>query len=115
MGEKPMRRYPRLPLRQSVLVTVCEGAPVDHLGRTESVGLGGCGFVSQISLGVGSTIELMISARPIAIRTRARVVYEIPRDGGGFEVGVEFEALEPEDRAILEGLVGESLSRRASS
>lgn len=110
MDEQPIRRYPRIPVRNTVLVTQREGDFVDQLGRTRTVGLGGCGFISTQSLGVGSILELMISMRPSVIKAQARVVYEIPRDGEGIEVGVEFLDLDEEDRALLQGLVGEAPS-----
>jgi hypothetical protein len=96
-------------VRNTVLVVQHEGAPLDELGKTRTLGLGGCGFVSVRSFGVGSVLDLMIATRPIAIQTRARVVYELPREGGDVEIGVEFLELAPEDRTELEALVGGKL------
>ena len=103
----PQRRFPRVPSANTVLVAHVDGAAVDRFARTKSVGLGGCGFDYPEALPVGSIVELMIAVRPEAIKTLARVVYQHPStDGDGFEVGVEFLALEPEHRRTLERLLG---------
>ena len=99
------RRFPRIPAANTVLVTRVEGELLDQLGRTRTVGLGGCGFFSAQPLGIGAVLELMISVRPEVVRAQARVVYEMPRDGGGVDVGVEFLELDDGDRRLLELLV----------
>jgi len=101
------RRFPRIPSANTVLVAQVDGAQVDHFARTKTVGLGGCGFHYPEPLVPGAIVELMIAVRPEAIKTLARVVYQHPSPGGdGFEVGVEFLALEPEHRRTLEHLLG---------
>jgi hypothetical protein len=99
------RRFPRVPSANTVLVAQVDGAVVDRFARTSSVGLGGCGFQYSDPLAAGAIVELMIAVRPVAIKTLARVVYQIPT-GDGFEVGVEFLALLPEHRRSLEKLLG---------
>jgi PilZ domain len=101
------RRFPRIPSANTVLVAQVDGAQVDHFARTKTVGLGGCGFRYPEPLVPGAIVELMIAVRPEAIKTLARVVYQLPSpDGDGFEVGVEFLALEPEHRRTLAHLLG---------
>ena len=101
------RRFPRIPSANTVLVAQVDGEQVDHFARTKTVGLGGCGFHYPEPLVPGAIVELMIAVRPEAIKTLARVVYQREAaDGNGFEVGVEFLALEPEHRRILERLIG---------
>jgi PilZ domain-containing protein len=101
------RRFPRIPSANTVLVAQVDGAQVDHFARTKTVGLGGCGFHYPELLVPGAIVELMIAVRPEAIKTLARVVYQHPStDGNGFEVGVEFLALEPEHRRTLSHLLG---------
>jgi hypothetical protein len=101
------RRFPRIPSANTVLVAQVDGEEVDHFARTKTVGLGGCGFQYPEPLVPGAIVELMIAVRPVAIKTLARVVYQQPAAGGdGFDVGVEFLALEPEHRRTLEMLLG---------
>jgi hypothetical protein len=101
------RRFPRVPSANTVLVAQVDGEAVDRFSRTKSVGLGGCGFHYSEPLAAGAIVELMIAVRPEAIKTLARVVYQLPLpDGSGFEVGVEFLALAPEHRRTLERLLG---------
>ena len=103
------RRFPRVPSANTVLVAQVDGEVVDRFARTSSVGLGGCGFQYPEPLISGTIVELMIAVRPEAIKTLARVVYQIPAsDGDGFEVGVEFLTLAPEHRRSLEKLLGPS-------
>ena len=105
MGSKE-RRFPRIPSQHTVLVAEVEGENLDRFTRTHTVGLGGCGFVSEHSLGKGAIVELMISIRPRAIQTRARVAYEAPRPDGGYDIGVEFLELEESQRWVLGELLG---------
>lgn len=101
------RRFPRIPSANTVLVAQVDGTTVDRFARTNTVGMGGCGFRYPEPLLPGSIVELMIAVRPAAIKTLARVVYQHEAaDGGGFEVGVEFLALAPEHRRTLERLLG---------
>ena len=101
------RRFPRIPSANTVLVAQVDGEAVDRFARTKSVGLGGCGFHYPDPLQPGAIVELMIAVRPVAIKTLARVAYQLPAaDGDGFEVGVEFLALEAEHRRTLLLLLG---------
>ena len=101
------RRFPRIPSANTVLVAQVDGEDVDRFARTRTVGLGGCGFRYPEPLSAGSIVELMIAVRPEAIKTLARVVYHQPvPDGSDYEIGVEFLALLPEHRRVLETLLG---------
>ena len=96
-----------MPSANTVLVAHVDGEAVDRFARTKTVGLGGCGFVYPEPLVTGTIVELMIAVRPEAIKTLARVVYHAPlHDGNGYEIGVEFLALPPEHKRVLEGLLG---------
>ena len=100
------RRFPRIPSANTVLLAQVDGAQVDHFARTRTVGLGGCSFRYPEPLVAGAIVELMIAVRPVAIKTLARVVYQRQReDDGTYEIGVEFVALEPEHRRVLEALL----------
>lgn len=96
------RRFPRLTLRNPLLVRPLGAAEGEGLGRTGSVGLGGCMFVHERTLGVGSEVELLIPVEDRVIQMRARVVYEHPRGGGAVEVGAEFLDIPEEDRTALQ-------------
>lgn len=101
------RRFPRIPSANTVLVAQVDGEAVDRFARTRTVGLGGCGFRYPEPLTAGTIVELMIAVRPEAIKTLARVVYnQAVADGTGYEIGVEFLALPPEHRRVLETLLG---------
>src|ERR1051325_8764944 len=101
------RRFPRTPAANTVLAAPLDGAQAAHCARNKTVGLGGCGFHYPEPLVTGAIVELMIAVRPEAIKTLARVVYQLPSPtGDGFEVGVEFLALEPEHRHTLQQLLG---------
>ena len=99
------RRFPRIPAHNVVLVTKVEGEELDSFVKTSSVGMGGCGFVSDKRLGVGSVIELMISVRPRVVKAQGRVVHENPRDDGKTLIGIEFIDLDPADRQVIEQLL----------
>ena len=109
------RRFPRIPSANTVLVAQVDGEEVDRFARTRTVGLGGCGFVYGEPLAAGTIVELMIAVRPEAIKTLARVVYHqaLP-DGTGYEIGVEFLALDQDHRRALETLLGVSAESTAA-
>ena len=109
--EQRRRRYPRIPAAATVLVSQVDGRAVDQFARTSTVGLGGCGFLYQEELAPGSIVELMIAVRPVAVRTLARVVYQRPvASADATEVGVEFLALDDQDRQKLEALLNTKLA-----
>jgi hypothetical protein len=97
------RRFPRLPAEHAVLVKALGPGETEEFAKTKTVGLGGCMFVSDTALGLGSAIELLISVRGGVVRAQARVVYEIPAEGG-FKVGVEFLRMATGDLKLLQAL-----------
>lgn len=101
------RRYPRVPSKNSVLVKKLSETThgVEGFAKTRVVGLGGCMFVSDESLGVGSFLDLLISVKGTVAKAMAKVVYEIPKEvEGNFEVGAEFIHICETDRRLLETL-----------
>lgn len=98
------RKYPRIASRHSVLVQKPEG-DVEEFARTKTVGLGGCGFLSNEPLGIGAVVNLLISVESSVLQSRARVVYELPCDDGRVEIGVEFVDMTPEDRRVINRLL----------
>ena len=99
------RRFPRVPYLGPVLVKKIGGEEAEDLARTRVLGLGGCMFVSQRSLGRGSMLALLLSIKGTIVRTQARVVYELHKSPSEVEVGVEFLNLDPQARAVLAGAV----------
>jgi hypothetical protein len=98
----PKRHYPRIPSGNAVLVRCLGGAHIaEGFAKTEVVGLGGCMFVNDEPLGIGSVLEVLISVEGRVLNTIARVVYEIPKDPSHIQVGVEFLEISPEDREEL--------------
>lgn len=74
---------------------------MEHLAKTQVVGLGGCLFTHREPLGLEETVELMILVRGSVIKAQARVAYEMPRDDGKYDIGVEFLAVSEEDKEKL--------------
>ncbi len=99
------RRFPRVPVENKVLVRDPADTPRAEFAETTSVGLGGCGFHSELPLEVDQRVELLILVDPLLLKAKARVAYARPLPEGGFDVGVEFIELKDSDRAILEGLL----------
>jgi len=98
------RRFPRIPAEHAVLVKKLGTDETEEFAKTRSVGLGGCMFHSDAALGLGSGVELLISVRGGVVKVHARVVYEIPKDDGGVQVGVEFLRMATGDLKLLQTL-----------
>lgn len=112
MLQRPkIRRFPRVAAEHAVMVRLLGVRPFEEFARTRVIGPGGCMFVSEESLGFGSLMELSIAVQGRVLKTDGRVVYEIEKDEGGHQVGVEFLRISSNDRAFLETFVS---SRRHS-
>jgi hypothetical protein len=94
------RRFPRIASENVALVSSSRADEDGGFGKTVSLGLGGCGFVTDAALSVGDAVELVLSLGGRAISSRARVVYTVPA-GSRHEVGVEFLQIDPADLAFL--------------
>ena len=103
--QEKKRRFPRVPSENSVMVTKLASDRVEGFTKTRVVGLGGCLFVSDETLGVGSLLEIRIAISGRVAKTVGRVVYETPKSSGELEVGVEFVELDEADREIIRGLL----------
>jgi hypothetical protein len=97
------RRFPRLPAEHAVLVKKLGPGETEEFAKTKTVGLGGCMFVSESALGLGSGVELLISVRGGVVKAQARVVYELAAEGS-FRVGVEFLRMATGDLKLLQTL-----------
>lgn len=100
------RRFPRIPSHHPVFVSRLDPAhPTEGFAKTEVVGLGGCMFVADEPLGLGSLLKVLISVEGTVLETVSRVVYELPQPEGKVGVGVEFLEIAPEAREILARLL----------
>lgn len=103
----PKRRFPRIPSENALLVRKLGPEAVEGFAKTQVVGLGGCMFVSDESIGVGSYLDLLISVRGRVVKALGRVVYETPKAESEVEVGVEFVKITPHDQQVIESLFGD--------
>ena len=101
------RRFPRLTCDHPVFVEVLAERGPQGFSRTRSLGEGGCSFKSPQHLGYLSLMKLAISVQGKVVNADGRVVYERPQDDG-YEVGIEFLRLAPEDRLHIRALVASS-------
>jgi PilZ domain-containing protein len=86
------RRFPRIASHHAVLAKNLAG--VEEFGHTKTIAVGGCSFVADESLGVGSPLELLITVDGHVVSARARVVYEHDEADGRKEIGVEFASVD---------------------
>jgi len=111
------RRFPRVPINRPALVRLVEPdpylKPFEDFTRAQTLGAGGCMFVSPETLGFGSLAVLLISLGHKVVRADGKVVYEKPRRDGSLEVGVEFLNMSPEDRAVIQSLVAQEQTRQS--
>ena len=98
------RRFPRLPAEHAVLVKKLGPGALEEFAKTQTVGLGGCMFVSDSTLGLGAGVELLISVRGGVVKAQGRVVYEIPKGERSFQIGVEFLRMATGDLKLLQAL-----------
>jgi hypothetical protein len=101
---RPQRRFPRLKCDHPVFVEVLSERGPQGFSRTRTLGEGGCCFKSPHGLGYRSLMKVAISVQGKVVSADGRVAYERPQ-GGGYEVGVEFLRLAPEDRLHIRALV----------
>lgn len=98
------RKFPRIPSQNAVLVKKLEAERIEGFARTRVMGLGGCMFVSDEPLGVGTPLEILISVHGTVAKAIGHVVYEVPKGPEEVEVGVEFMELPEPDREVIESL-----------
>jgi hypothetical protein len=96
------RRFPRVPAEHVVLVKKLGEEELEEFAKTRTVGLGGCMFISDSPLGLGSGVEVLMSLEGKVVQAQARVVYEIVRSEREVQIGVEFLHMRPEDMRVLE-------------
>ncbi len=87
-----------------MLVTRLGDTVLEEFAATKTLGLGGCCFVSNESVGAGSILEMLISVDQKVVKPKARVIYENQLESERFEVGVEFLDLAEGDKEVLQNL-----------
>jgi PilZ domain len=107
MPEQSRRRFPRVSAEHVVLARKSGADEVEEFGKMQSLGLGGCMFVSAEPFGEGSVVDLMVSIGSRVVPLKARVAYELA-EGDRWEVGVEFLQVQPADAEFLRGFLPES-------
>ncbi len=98
------RQFPRIAKQTTLLVKKLGPHEIEEFASTTNLGLGGCRFISDEPLGEGANLELLMSVQHKVVKARARVVHEHAIEGGRFEIGAEFLALDEADRQIIEKL-----------
>lgn len=93
-----------MPAATTVLVESLDADGREEFARTSTLSRGGCGFLSPEPLDEGTAVRLLIAAGSEVIRARCRVVYSVEIDSG-YEVGVEFVQITPEDETALDRLL----------
>jgi len=104
------RRFPRFPSDNAVLLKKIGSGGPEVPARTLEVSAGGCKLMHEASIGVGSSVELVIAAGDRQVRALGRVLYEVPLRSSRFQVGVEFLRVAPEDREALETLLSQRMA-----
>jgi hypothetical protein len=81
------------------------------VARTSEIGLGGCYIDALTPFGIGTAVAIKIVRDQGSFHAKGRIVYA----DATFGMGLKFEGLDPEQRAILENWVAEIvLADRAS-
>src|SRR5216684_3353025 len=70
------RRFPRIASNHAVLAKRLGADGLEEFGLTNTIAVGGCSFIADESLGVGSPLELLITVDGQVIHAKGRVVYE---------------------------------------
>lgn len=102
--QREKRRFPRVGSENALLVRKLGTEGVEGFAKTKVVGLGGCMFLSDEPVGIGSGLEILMSVRGRIAKALGRVVYELPGEGAEVQVGVEFLGISGPDREVLQSL-----------
>lgn len=104
------RAVKRLPFVASIEV-LDVGTGTKLVARTSEIGLGGCYVDALTPFGIGTLVAVKISRDQGSFHAKAKVVYT----DATFGMGLKFDALDPEQRIILENWVADIvLADRAS-
>jgi len=111
-GHLRKRRYPRLKVDQPMFIEVLEERGTQGFSRTRTIGEGGCSFSTPNPIGYLSLMKISIALQGKVVIADGRAVYQVVKEDGGYEVGVEFLRVSSEDRLHIRQLVAASPATR---
>jgi hypothetical protein len=96
------RKFPRIPAQHALLVRQLGEGECEELAKTHGMSHGGLSFTSRESFSGGSLLEISITVGQNVLLATGRVAYELRRDDGQYDIGVEFLHITENDRKKLE-------------
>lgn len=108
------RRFIRLPAAWPIKCEPQTKEDGRHVTHTANVSAGGVALLSREMIPVGSRIRLEIHILPAdrSILAEGKVVRCLPVRGGGFDLGIQFDQISPEDQKALNDAVEGSMPPR---
>lgn|GEM_PF-1174130 len=103
------RRYPRVSSQCSVLVRSLAQVGIEEFAHTMTLGLGGCAIVTDESVPLESTLELLMTLDHQVVQARGRVVYDRPMEDGRREIGLEFTHVDDDYKELIESFLKKAL------
>lgn len=102
------RRFPRIRTEKPVHIKKLGAAALEGAAKTRQISLGGCTVINKVPVGMGTPVELLIAVRrQQVIQAMGTVIYENAINDRAYEVGVEFMAISPRDRILLQRFLKE--------
>jgi hypothetical protein len=101
-GGKERRSEPRYPVAAMAEATELK-SHTRVTGRISDIGVGGCYFEVMSPFAVGAELKVRITRNQQTLVANAKVLYST----GGMGMGLLFSNIDPEQRHILHGWVGE--------
>ncbi|MBI3333332.1 MAG: PilZ domain-containing protein [Candidatus Omnitrophica bacterium] len=108
------RDYLRLPASWPVKCEILPTGDDRLVTSSKDVSAGGVAILVQEAVPAGSRVRLTIYVPFLerSIPAQGRVVRSLPTRGGGFELGIRFEQIDPKDRQDLNQVIEEMAPSR---
>ncbi len=108
------RRFIRLPAAWPIKCEPQTREDGRHVTHTADVSAGGVAILSREMIPVGSRIRMEIHILPVdrSVSAEGKVVRCLPARTGGFELGIQFDRIAPEDQRALNDAVEGALTPR---